>query len=539
MYKDYFGLREHPFSIAPDPRYLYMSEGHREALAHLLYGIGDGGGFILLTGEVGTGKTTVCRCLLEQVPPDTDVAFILNPPLTVDELLAAVCDELGIRYPEGNRSAKVFVDLINRYLLDAHARGRKTVLILEEAQNLGVELLEQVRLLTNLETNRRKLLQIIMLGQPELRALLQRPDMRQLSQRITARYHLGALCRRETEAYVSHRLAVAGTEEKLFSVSALNGLHRLSGGIPRLINLICDRTLLGAYCEGRRVIDGRTVSKASQEILGFRDKRGVKSRIMRVALALLVLILCGAGFGAFYHTPWVGRTEPVSKARAVEPRPEVQSVEWPADLPIDKSPMMAYQAMLALWGVPYDGGSVCSGVKSHGLACLEGEATMETLTELNRPVMLKLSDPEGANFFVLLKELRGKTATVVVGDREKRVDLEQIEKKWLGDYTILWKVPPGYDGDILPGAGGHSVQWLDELMARLQGGSSRGGKHTNYDAALVAQVRKFQLSKGLVPDGIVGPQTVIELMGDSADGPRLKREEEKKDVLYSGRPEKG
>lgn len=268
MYKDYFGLRELPFSIAPDPRYLYMSGQHRDALAHLLYGINSDGAFILLTGEVGTGKTTVCRCLLEQMPPDCDIAFILNPKMTTAELLATVCDEFRIACPAGNTSIKVFVDAINAYLLDAHAKGRRAVLIIEEAQNLSPDLLEQIRLLTNLETNQRKLLQIIMLGQPELREMLAREDLRQLSQRITARYHLGPLSLQEVPAYIAHRLAVAGVRGRLFPEALIRKIFGLSNGIPRLINLLCDRALLGTYAQGREEVDLPTLVKASQEVFG-------------------------------------------------------------------------------------------------------------------------------------------------------------------------------------------------------------------------------------------------------------------------------
>src|SRR5471030_3427962 len=210
MYQHYFGLAEAPFSIAPDPRYLYLSQRHQEALAHLLYGVSGDGGFVLLTGEVGAGKTTVCRCLLQQIPASCDVAYIFNPRLTVEELLSTICVEFGIAYPPGNTSIKVFVDCINAYLLDAHARGRHTVLIIDEAQNLSADVLEQLRLLTNLETNQRKLLQIILIGQPELRTMLARPELEQLGQRVIARYHLGSLTPAETGAYIAHRLAVAG-----------------------------------------------------------------------------------------------------------------------------------------------------------------------------------------------------------------------------------------------------------------------------------------------------------------------------------------
>ncbi len=294
MYNEYFGLRETPFSIAPDPRYLFMSNQHKEALAHLLYGVKSDGGFVLLTGEVGTGKTTVCRCLLEQMPEECDLAFILNPRLTVDELLSTICDELGIRYPKGNKSIKVFVDCINAYLLEAHSRGRKAVLIIDEAQNLSTDVLEQMRLLTNLETNQRKLLQIILLGQPELRDILNRPELRQLAQRIVARHHLGPLSQQEVEDYVNHRLAVAGVRQKLFPPGIIAKLHHLSGGIPRLINIICDRALLGAYVQGKEKVDFKTLKNAAHEILGKIDPARQKNERVRtwmlVSLAVLVLL---------------------------------------------------------------------------------------------------------------------------------------------------------------------------------------------------------------------------------------------------------
>ena len=303
MYKEHFGLKETPFSIAPDPRYLFLSEGHREALAHLEYGMrGGGGGFVLLTGEVGTGKTTVCRCLLEKIPDDSEVAFILNPRVTAEELLATVCDEFGIRYPEGNRSIKVFVDRINEFLLDASARGRKTVLIIEEAQNLGFDVLEQLRLLTNLETNQAKLLQIIMIGQPELRDMVARPELRQLAQRITARYHLGPLTREEVSSYVAHRLSVAGGHARLFPSSTIPKIFGLTGGVPRLINVVCDRALLGAYVEGKDAVDRSTLTNASLEVLGEAAHKGpFRERHAIVAVGLLLAVLCTALPVAYYH----------------------------------------------------------------------------------------------------------------------------------------------------------------------------------------------------------------------------------------------
>ncbi|MYM86649.1 AAA family ATPase, partial [Rugamonas sp. FT82W] len=273
MYTHFFNLKQSPFSIAPDPRYLFMSERHREALAHLLYGVGSGGGFVLLTGEIGAGKTTVCRCFMEQIPDNCKLAYIFNPKLSVEELLLSICDEFGIALaPEGRISVKGYVDAINAYLLDSHAQGRNNVLIIDEAQNLSAEVLEQLRLLTNLETSERKLLQIILIGQPELRAMVARPELEQLAQRVIARYHLGSLSEAETGAYIEHRLAVAGAAAIAPFPRRLMGLvHSLAKGVPRRINLLCDRALLGAYVENQPQVTRNILRKAAAEVFAKPD----------------------------------------------------------------------------------------------------------------------------------------------------------------------------------------------------------------------------------------------------------------------------
>jgi general secretion pathway protein A len=305
MYTNYFGFKQNPFSISPDPRYLYMSELHREALAHLMYGISSDGCFILLTGDVGTGKTTVCRCLLAQLPANTDVALIVNPLLTALELLQTICDELEIPREKWETSIKAHIDKLNGYLLEAYGRGRNVALLIDEAQNLSLDLLEQLRLLTNLETDQKKLLKIMLLGQTELLQLLEQPGAAQITQRITSRYHLQPLGRENTFAYIQHRLAVAGERRKIFSNTALSRIFELSHGIPRLINVLCDRSLLGAYVEEKHLVNEKIVNKAAREVLG--DVAGSKTaqpqKQLWVKLLLAVsLFLLGVGGASYYFS---------------------------------------------------------------------------------------------------------------------------------------------------------------------------------------------------------------------------------------------
>src|SRR5450830_74662 len=285
MYSHHFGVTQDPFSIAPDPRFLFMSERHREALAHLLYGVtgprqaasGTGGGFVLLTGDIGTGKTTICRCFLEQIPTGCQVAYIFTPKLRVTELLQSICEEFHITVaPAALRAAtgKDYTDALNAFLLQRHAAGQSSVLIIDEAQNLEAEVLEQLRLLTNLETNERKLLQIVLIGQPELRTMLARPELEQLAQRVIVRFHLDALTAAESSQYIGHRLAVAGHTGALpFDRPSLQRIHHLAQGVPRRINLLCGRALLGAWANGLHRVDRTVVDKAAAEVFGPETPR--------------------------------------------------------------------------------------------------------------------------------------------------------------------------------------------------------------------------------------------------------------------------
>jgi len=299
MYLEHFGLTSQPFTIAPNPRFVYLSPQHREALAHLLYGVQVGGGFVVMTGEVGTGKTTLCRCLMEQLPEDVDIALIFNPRLSARELLASICDELRIAQPGPLASIRVLIDRLNHHLLEAHARGRRTVVLIDEAQNLKRDVLEQVRLLTNLETNESKLLQIMLVGQPELRDVLKEERMRQLAQRITARFHLEPLSFDNTRHYVQHRLSVSGARAPIFSSAAIARVHCYSKGIPRLINLICDRALLGAYSQGRIDVSPAIVNKAAREILVQPKPCRVVRTGFSIAAGVAAVVAAAIGTGGW------------------------------------------------------------------------------------------------------------------------------------------------------------------------------------------------------------------------------------------------
>ena len=527
MYTAHFGLKESPFSITPDPKFLYMSSRHREALAHLLYGISGGGGFVQLTGEVGTGKTTICRYLLEQLPPDVDVALILNPKVTALELLGTVCDELRISYPAGTTSMKVLVDALYRHLLGAHARARRTVLIIDEAQNLTVEVLEQIRLLTNLETAREKLLQIILIGQPELGQMLESPELRQLAQRVTARYHLLPFSAPETRGYVLHRMEVAGQHEVAFSEAAIHEVHRRSGGVPRLINVICDRALLGAYAHDQRRIDSRTVRIAAGEVLG----RSVRPSYVRTLLwGAAVLGVAAIAVGAWALIGPVG-SAPVALPSPPAPRPAAQVRETPpgkrladvlADPTVKSDKRAAFTTLYARWGVDYPGGQsgvACETARTDGLECLFRSGTWHKLRRLGLPAVVELMAPPGVKHFAAVTALGSDTATLEFADRAVTLPLTDIEQFWDGSFVVLWKAPSRGLTSIGPTSRGKDVEWLRGRLTALDGQPIPTQKSDVYDDALRERVVAFQRSRSLVPDGIAGEETLTHLSAAGPDAP--------------------
>jgi general secretion pathway protein A len=542
MYLSFFGLHEKPFAITPDPRYLYLSERHAEALAHLLYGINEAGGFIQLTGEVGTGKTTVVRTLLSRVPHHADVAVILNPRITPVEFLLTICEELGLSIPDADRSSvKQMVDALNRRLLTAHAEGRRIIVIVDEAQNLSADVLEQVRLLTNLETPTQKLLQIILIGQPELRDLLDRTELRQLAQRITGRYHLEPLSSEETKGYVRHRLRVAGAAEDIFTPSALAEIHRLAGGVPRVINVTCDRALLGGYTQETRKLNAGLVRRAAGEVYG---RRFLPLWLGWIAGAFGLALVVGAIFVGWLL--WQRQAASFHAAAAKLPRAAAQQpalADPPAATAAAPAPMRgpaaassvsinallaansantgdaaAFRRLLSLWGTAMaDDNNPCGQAAKAGLSCLEQHGSWAQVRALNRPAILTLTDDHGQRHRVVLSALDDQFATLNLGEHGDRVPLDELSRDWFGEFTVIWKPKTTTTRPLSLGMHGDEVRWLRRSLNALQGAASDPEHGDVYDEELAIAVQNFQREHRLNVDGIAGIQTQVVLDTALAD----------------------
>ncbi len=577
MYNEYFGFRESPFSIAPDPRYLYMTAQHREALAHLVYGLNSDGGCILLTGEVGTGKTTICRCLLEQVPEQAKVALVLNPKVSEIELLETICDELHISYPDSDNSVKTYTDRIYRFLIESNRENRKTVLIIDEAQNLDGKVLEQLRLLTNLETNQRKLLQIIILGQPELLDILATTEMRQLSQRITARFHLKPLDKPELKAYINHRLAVAGQNIQLLPEDSIKLLYKLSNGVPRLINIICDRALLGAYVENQHVVSTSIIKKAATEVFGelknVENQKKNKRWIYPVLAFAGFLIFAVALVLFLAKSPVSEKPQPAASLPITGSPPQAELAEadnrpdqeTPADitqatlaaetattgdsnnletplttstgnLPATEqqteyenlddilntstaSQVSAYQQLFNTWNISYNKNiptTACKQASLHSLSCLHKQGNLNSLKVHNRPAVLTLVNSKGESRYATITAINNERATIFTDNTEHIVKLSDLDKHWYGQFSLLWKKPDHYSSAITPGDKGPVINWLSTRLAEIDNTTS--GNRNLYDKELSARVKQFQLQHGLTADGIVGPMTIIQINTRSETG---------------------
>jgi len=544
MYLRYFGLNEAPFSITPDPAFVFLSPRHRDALAHLMYGIGKGGsgGFVQLTGEVGTGKTTLCRCLLEQVPEGTHIALLLNPLVTPRELLAAISEELGIDVTESIDSTRLLVDGLNHYLLTAHEHGERVVVVIDEAQNLSPEALEQVRLLTNLETSKEKLLQIVLLGQPELRDLLQRRTLRQLAQRITARYHLSPLGPKDTHLYVRHRMQIAGAQRNPFRRSAMNALYQRSQGIPRLINIIADRSLIAAFAKERVEVTAAMVHEAANEVqLGERQVKRVRWPLLLGAIAATaVAVLALAKFNDFRFPAATAPVETAAVTPQVVEVPEIQAEVIPSTVPdspadllepeiiealdtawLDNHQQVVWQGLAEIWRQPGAGFAIqasCNGDNSLGYACLRDQGNWLKISRLGLPTILVLHGD--ALSYLLLQGVDGKRLLVGTADQLITVSKESVESLWLGTYLIAWPQAAGWPRSIKRGGTGPAVATIMEMATQLD--DPYNGEQV-FDAAFELWLKDFQVQNGLEADGIVGRNTLLHLMTASIDEPKLLR----------------
>ena len=537
-YLDYFGFREAPFSIAPNPDYLYMSDRHREALAHLLYGVNTDGGFVLISGEVGTGKTTLCRHLVNQLPDTINIAFVLNPRVSAAELLATICDELGVSYL-GDASIKQMLDPLNHFLLEANEAGRKTVVIIDEAQNMDRDVLEQLRLLTNLETHQRKLLQVVLLGQPELLDLLSQPSLRQLLQRVTARYHLDGLNRDELPEYVEHRLRLAGGRGQVFSTGSLQEIYRLTGGIPRLVNLICDRALLGTYVQEKLTVDTGTVRRAATEVLGPK----VRSPWLIPVAAVSSLVAISLGAYAWSLTTFDGPESinpvlpdtnlsttktTVQTHQKEQPHPENQdeSQSWvvipspttlqgrPSPSPVLTDPMATgydreNDALSTLFSYSDTISATGNCNELQAYDCLTMVGTLDQVRRLNRPVVVRVEHEDADPRYLVIT---GLTDTIELSGGQF-VGPDDLLRYWDGQFTLLWQPPAAFERVIRPG---DTHPTLAQVRAQLMDQDRINVRDvTRYDATLVAAVRRFQLRHGLKPDGLIGVQTLILLANQS------------------------
>lgn len=490
MYLEHFGLSRFPFSIAPDPDFLYPTTGHQEALAHLNYALHGASGLICLTGEVGTGKTTVCRSFISGVPDGVHVAYIFNPQLSPVELLQSLCDELRIGYPP-DASLKVLYQRLNHQLLELYSRGDRVICVIDEAQSMPAPLLEQVRLLTNLETNSAKLLTVILVGQPELNEVLARHELRQLNQRISARFHLNLLSKAEVSHYIQHRLKRVGANAEIFTPAAVKALWRVSGGVPRLLNTLCDRALLGAYAQGLHQVDGVLVRGAVREVLPAAENTAKASRPESAVM-----------MGRFVHLAW----------------------------------LMPVILIAALWlndGLPANVRAWIPGAWFSGVAVQDPVALLLAHQSLEAEDCAALQGTGEQCLWVEwpLKAIQQSSFPAVVGVRNRASQehswrlltaLDSHREDYSGRALLLWSLPPGYAGLVRPGESSAVIRWVRQKLGQqatsgwqviAPAGQTQPTTDVNelYDPLLARQVMVFQQQHGLTPDRIIGPRTLITM----------------------------
>jgi general secretion pathway protein A len=537
MYCEYYDFSEKPFTITPNPSFIFLSKNHQEAFAHLLYGIDNHAGFIELTGEVGTGKTTVLRTLLGQLDErNYTTALIFNPCLSAAELLRGINREFGIA-SEGLSDAALLQEL-NRFLVKEKSAGRTVTLVIDEAQNLEPSVLEQIRLISNLETDTDKLIQIVLAGQPELGLLLEKPELRQLSQRITVRYHLRPMDYDDSKAYIRHRLSVAGCGLSVqFAPAALKRIFRYSGGVPRLINILCDRSLLVGYGEGQRKITRRLVNTAIVEIRRERNRR--KPGLWKsVVAAVLAALLMSCFFYILYQKPGVWPfhfTTRIEDIRAsTDPESTVIHIDVGKSLDIlgeKESFLKSFNTLAKLWGAgtvrEFRGKDPASELdqlaRRRGLRVILLKGDMKTLENADTPALLEFTLPGSAGRrFIALTGLQGDRLIIEPSlSGSSSFSFGDLKKFWSGRAYIFLKNFYGIPLLSVPGDKGPQIARLQRMLA--EAGFYKGVQTGVYDKPTTVAVRSFQRSKGLTPDGKVGEKTLLFLYKDGSDVPRLVR----------------
>ncbi|USD55227.1 ExeA family protein [Vibrio sp. SCSIO 43155] len=536
MYKDFFGFVELPFSIVPNSRYLYLSQRHKEAITHLQAGLGDGGGFAMLTGEVGTGKTTVAKAMLANLDENTKAGLILNPTFSSRDLLEAICDEFKVTYPE-EASLKQLNQAIHDYLLRNHKMGWTTLLVIDEAQHLAADVLEQLRLLTNLETDTRKLLKVLLVGQPELQRLLQTTQLRQLAQRITGRYHLLPLDEKETADYITFRLHTAGGDKQLFDRSSTKLIAKYSHGIPRLINLICDKSLNLSYHKGNVVVDKQTVHQACEEVMQFQAEIYQQDQPIRRSFewptwgsaAIGVFAAVGIGWAVMQKMP-----SQVSTSIQSNPIQVAQTTSQPVTAEINEQltseqrnmlleqtqSNLAVNELYKLWGYRASvRDNLCLSEPQSTMRCERKMATWPLLVQQNRPVILELNY-QGQVGYVLLYAIGNDKVEVLNGSQRLRLPVSWLKPLWQGNIIELWQAP--LRDTLRLDMEGPAIEVLDTLLAQAVNEQPLGTDI--FDAALKERVELFQRWQGIGVDGIAGQRTLERLQQSvQTDAPALKQ----------------
>lgn len=560
IYLQHFALKREPFSIVPDPDFLYPSQQHRQAVAHLKYGLDREGGFILLTGEVGTGKTTLTRTMLQRIPAHVRVAYVLNSKLNETDLLASICDELAIKLQKSKNLSfsKICIDALNQDLLASHAKGQKTLIVIEEAQNLSADVLETLRLLSNLETNTHKLLHILLVGQPELLEILGQKQLRQLNQRVVSRFHLLPLDQSELSNYINHRLHHAGAAGPIFDQGCIKVLFRLTKGVPRLINLICHQSLLAAYSLGAKSVSPALVKDASVEILSGLDngKPNTSNKPLIVALLLVLMMvsvfmllprstLDSLGFLVAIDKPnaeivtskaenIISKGTGPTAEDVMEKDNELLVVDDLVADSVEQSATLSFIVeesiidsgftetsnplvnLLAVWSIASS--EVYSPEAFAGIATTFGlqsekvtPATPWMLSAIDRPGIVVLNENGGLLKSYLLTYIDEDSVTLRIKDGEIDLDLDQFKDRWTGSFLYLWRPHKEFDLLMQGDTDKLAMSWLQEKLSMDDEGIEKvitGGRYTE---AVKDQVVGFQRRHGLKADGIVGRQTLMRL----------------------------